>query len=69
MFHRGVSAREARDRAIEMMRLVQIPEAPTRLRQYPHQLSGGMRQRVATGAITSDDVRAAKCRRRSRSRW
>ncbi|MFN8722294.1 MAG: ABC transporter ATP-binding protein [Rhodospirillales bacterium] len=44
--HRGVGRTEARGRALEMLRMVQIPEAERRLDQYPHELSGGMRQRV-----------------------
>ena len=44
--HQGLSRREAEARAMEMLRLVGIPEAQRRLREYPHQLSGGMRQRV-----------------------
>jgi peptide/nickel transport system ATP-binding protein len=44
--HQGLSARDARDRAVEMLRLVQIPDASGRAAEYPHQLSGGMRQRV-----------------------
>jgi len=44
--HRGASEAEARARAVEVMRLVGIPDAERRLEQYPHQFSGGMRQRV-----------------------
>ncbi len=44
--HQSVSAAEARERAAEMLRLVQISEPGRRLKEYPHHLSGGMRQRV-----------------------
>ena len=44
--HRGLSREAAKARAIEMLRLVGIPEPASRLRQYPHEFSGGMRQRV-----------------------
>ena len=44
--HRGLSARAARERAIEMLRLVRIPSPETRVDAFPHEMSGGMRQRV-----------------------
>ncbi|HXX83003.1 MAG TPA: ABC transporter ATP-binding protein [Casimicrobiaceae bacterium] len=44
--HRGLSKEDAGERAIEMLRLVHIPEPERRVQQYPHELSGGMRQRV-----------------------
>jgi len=46
MRHLGMTRRQARDRAIELLDLVRIADAPRRLRDYPHHLSGGMRQRV-----------------------
>ncbi|HEX2203568.1 MAG TPA: ABC transporter ATP-binding protein [Longimicrobium sp.] len=44
--HQGLNKRAARDRAIEMLQLVGIPIPHQRVDEYPHQLSGGMRQRV-----------------------
>jgi oligopeptide/dipeptide ABC transporter ATP-binding protein len=46
LLHRKISGAEARARALEMLRLVKIPSPETRIDEYPHQLSGGMRQRV-----------------------
>jgi oligopeptide transport system ATP-binding protein len=44
--HRGMSWRDSEQAALRMLDRVRVPEAKRRLRQYPHQLSGGMRQRV-----------------------
>jgi len=46
VLHQHLSPRAALDRAVEMLNLVHIPEPRRRLDEYPHQLSGGMRQRV-----------------------
>jgi peptide/nickel transport system ATP-binding protein len=46
VLHRGMSNKDATARAVEMLRKVHIPEAERRITQYPHELSGGMRQRV-----------------------
>lgn len=48
--HRSCSAAEARALAVEMLELVEIPRAADRLKQYPHEFSGGMRQRVMIAA-------------------
>ena len=44
--HRGASGREARRRALELLERARLADAARRMRQYPHELSGGMRQRV-----------------------
>jgi len=44
--HMGLSKKQARARAAELLELVGIPDAPARLKDFPHQFSGGMRQRV-----------------------
>ncbi len=46
MLHRGVSSEQALDRAAEVLDLVGMPQARERIGEYPHQFSGGMRQRV-----------------------
>jgi oligopeptide/dipeptide ABC transporter ATP-binding protein len=44
--HQGLSSKEATNKAVEMLTLVGIPEPARRVHEYPHQLSGGMRQRA-----------------------
>jgi len=51
--HQGLSDRESRNKAIDMLRLVGIPAPEQRVDEYPHQLSGGMRQRVMIGMALS----------------
>jgi peptide/nickel transport system ATP-binding protein len=46
MLHMGMTRRQALARAVELLELVRVPAPRTRLNQYPHNLSGGMRQRV-----------------------
>ena len=46
MLHEKLTKKEARERGIEMLKMVKIPLAEKRFDEYPHQLSGGMRQRV-----------------------
>ena len=54
-YHRALSRSAARDRALELLELVRIPEPKQRLRQYPHELSGGMRQRVVIAMALAND--------------
>ena len=53
--HRKLSHEAARERALEMFRRVRIPSPETRLDDYPHQLSGGMRQRVMIAMALAND--------------
>ena len=46
LLHEPISRQQAREKAIDMLRLARIPEPEQRAREYPHQLSGGMRQRA-----------------------
>jgi len=52
---RGVGRGEARRRAIELLDMVKVPRAADRIRDYPHQFSGGMRQRVMIAAALALD--------------
>jgi oligopeptide/dipeptide ABC transporter ATP-binding protein len=52
---KGVSKREAREKAIDLLRDVEVPNAENRLDDYPHQYSGGMRQRVMIAIALAND--------------
>jgi oligopeptide transport system ATP-binding protein len=53
--HLSMSGRQAAERAVELLKLVGIPNAEDRLKQYPHQFSGGMRQRVVIAIALACD--------------
>jgi oligopeptide/dipeptide ABC transporter ATP-binding protein len=53
--HKGVDDREAKKRAVDLFKLVGIPAAERRVKDYPHELSGGMRQRVMIAMALSCD--------------
>jgi len=53
--HLGYSKKDAMDRAVDMLRLVRIPLPEKRIKEYPHQFSGGMRQRVMIAMALSCD--------------
>jgi peptide/nickel transport system ATP-binding protein len=57
IIHQGKSRAQALQRAVEMLKLVRIPDAERRLGDYPHQLSGGMRQRVMIAMALSCNPR------------
>ncbi len=58
MHHQGMPHKQATNHAIELLRAVRIPDPEQRIRQYPHEFSGGMRQRVlvAMGLLCEPDI-------------
>ncbi|MDO5529845.1 MAG: ATP-binding cassette domain-containing protein, partial [Paracoccus sp. (in: a-proteobacteria)] len=54
-YHGGLTGRAARERIIELLRLVGIPEPERRIDAYPHELSGGQRQRVMIAMALAND--------------
>ncbi|KTB70896.1 peptide ABC transporter ATP-binding protein [Pseudomonas viridiflava ICMP 13104] len=53
--HQGLSGKDARQRALEMLEKVRVPDARQRLDAYPHELSGGMRQRAMIAMALAND--------------
>jgi oligopeptide transport system ATP-binding protein len=61
IWHEKASKAEARARSLELLRLVEIPDAEKRMKSYPHQLSGGMRQRVVIACALANNPQLLIC--------
>src|SRR3546814_3519970 len=66
--HKGMNRDQARQRTLELLKLVGIPDAVKRLSAYPHELSGGQRQRVMIAMALANEpdlqIGRASCRER-----
>ena len=61
ILHKSYSKSDAKERAVELLRTVGILEAEKRINNYPHQLSGGMRQRIVIAAALSSEPKVLIC--------